>query len=266
MTMITGSAKIFAIIANPVSLVRTPDVLNAALEQARINAVIVPVQVSAENLASVMAGFRGMENLGGIVISNPHKATVGPLCDEVSPRAQAIGSVNAVRRECDGRLIADMFDGMGFIAGMLSCGLDAKGQRTLLVGAGGAAAAVAFALAEAGITTLTVTDPDGCKAQALVTRMSGAFPGLDVRLGSVDPTGHGLVINAVSISSWVTGPPPVDINRLRPGMIAAEMMHTPESTPFLCAAEAKGCIIHYGRHMLDSQLRLISEFIGVPTT
>lgn len=260
--MIIGTTKIFAIIANPVSRVRTPEVLNATLAQAGINAAIIPIQISPGNLGTIMAAFRTMENLGGLIVSHPYKIAAAAFCDELSARAQAIGSVNAIRREADGRLIADMFDGMGFIAGLSSRGHDAKGRRALLAGAGDAATAVAFSLAEAQVASLTITSPECAKAQKIVACVSKSFPKLDIHCGGADPVGHELIINAASLDSWAQGPAPLDVAGLAPGMIAAETLSKPDDTPFLNAARAKGCTVHYGRYMLDSQLKLISDFIG----
>lgn len=261
--MIVGETRIFPIIAGSISRVRTPAVLNGALERAGVDAAIIPVQVSLDNLGGVINAFRCMENLGGFIVSNPHKTAVAALCDKISDRARVTGSVNAVRREPDGSLVADMFDGMGFILGMQSNGLDARGCRALLVGGGNAAMAVAVSLAEAGVSKLTVADEVSAKAQNIVARVSAAFPTLCCRVGVADPVGHDLIINAVSVDTWVAGSPPFELARLASGMIAAETMSKPDNTPFLEAAAARGCKVHYGRYMLDSQLRLISDFIGI---
>lgn len=260
--MIIGTTKIFAIIANPVSRVRTPEVLNATLAQAGANAAIVPFQVSAGNLGTMMAAFRTMENLGGLIVSHPYKIAAAAFCDELSSRAQAIGSVNAIRREPDGRLIADMFDGMGFIAGLSSRGHHVKGRQVFMAGAGDAATAVAFALAEAQVASLTITSPECVNARKIVARVSESFPNLDIHFGGADPAGHELIINAASLDSWTVGPAPLNVAGLAPGMIAAETLSKPDDTPFLNAANAKGCTVHFGRYMLDSQLKLISDFIG----
>ena len=260
--MITGNTKLYVIIADPVSTVRTPEVLNETFAQSNLDAVIVPIQISPENLKSMAIAFRSMKNLGGIIVSNPHKTAMAALCDEVSADGRAIGSVNAIRREADRRLIADMFDGAGFIAGMRARRLEPTGCKTLLIGGGGAAMAIAFALAQEGVASLAVTNPTRSTAQEIVTRVSQFSPGLVVKVGGVDPTGYDLVINAISLSLWAKGPPPIDTGLLTPNTIVAETMMKPPNTPLLIAAAEKGCTVHFGRHMLDHQLRLISDFMG----
>jgi shikimate dehydrogenase len=81
-------------------------------------------------------------------------------------------------------------------------------------------------------------------------------------VGTADPTGHDLVINATSLGLKVGDPLPLDTERLVPSMIVAEIIMKPETTALLSAAKAKGCAVHYGRHMLDQQISLIARFFG----
>ena len=80
------------------------------------------------------------------------------LCDEASPRAHAAGGVNLVRRDADGRLLGDMVDGVGFVAGLIEAGHAVSGKTAWIFGAGGAGAAVAVALAEAGVGPIFITE------------------------------------------------------------------------------------------------------------
>ena len=255
--MITGHSKIYAIIADPISQVRTPEVFNEFFAQNKSDAVLVPIHVAPEGLEAVLNAFRAMKNLGGFVATVPHKTAVAALCDELGDAGRAIGSVNAVRREADGRLIGNMFDGAGFVAGLRAQGRDPAGCRALLIGAGGAAAAIAFALAEAGVASLTIANRTRSKAEEVVARVTGYFPDRSIRVGDADPTGHDLVINATSLGMKAGDPLPLDSALLTTTMTVAEIIMKPETTPLLAAAKARGCAVHYGRHMLDEQVRLI---------
>ena len=260
--MITGTTKIYAIIADPVSHVRTPEVFNRFFEQNCTNAVLIPLQVAPEGLKATLDAFRSIKNLGGFVTTVPHKTAVAELCDDLGAEGRTIGSVNAVRREADGRLIGNMFDGIGFVAGLRSQGHDPAGRRTLLVGAGGAASAIAFALVEAGVASLTITNRTRSKAEEIAERVAAFYPGQLIAVGSADPTGYDLVINATSLGLKTDDSLPIDATLLTPAMTVAEIIMKPETTPLLAAARARGCTIHYGRHMLDEQIRLIADFIG----
>jgi shikimate dehydrogenase len=260
--MITGNTKIYAIIADPISHVRTPEVFNEFFKHNGSDAVLIPLQVAPEGLEAALTAFRSIKNLGGFVTTVPHKTTVAALCDDLGAAGRAIGSVNAVRREADGRLIGNMFDGIGFVAGLRTQGHDPSGCRTLLVGAGGAAAAIAFALVEAGVASLTITNRTRSKAEEIVHRVTEFYPDCSIAVSDADPTGYDMVINATSLGLKADDPLPIDTGLLTPAMTVAEIIMKPEKTPLLAAAEARGCTIHYGRHMLDEQIRLIAEFIG----
>lgn len=254
--MITGHTKIYAIIGDPISQVRTPEIFNEFFAKNNLDAVLVPIHVAPEGLEGLLTSFRAMKNLGGFVATVPHKTTVAALCDELGDAGRAIGSVNVVRREADGRLIGNMFDGAGFVAGLRAQGHDPRGRRALLVGAGGAAAAIAFALAEAGVASLTIANRTRSKAEEIMARVSKFFPDRPIKVGAADATGHDLVVNATSLGLKAGDPLPLDTDRLTPAMTVAEIIMKPETTSLLAAAKAKGCTVHYGRHMLDEQLTL----------
>src|SRR5690606_23278028 len=124
----------FAIIADPVAQVRTPHVMNEYFQSVGADAIMVPIHVSAEDLETVMAGLRRTRNLGGFVVTVPHKTTIVEYCDRLGPAGRAVGSVNTVRRTADGELVGDMFDGEGFVGGLRAKGHDPAGMGVLLLG------------------------------------------------------------------------------------------------------------------------------------
>ncbi len=115
-----------------------------------------------------------------LVVTVPHKAAVVGLCDELLPSARQVGAVNAVHRLPDGRFVGAIFDGLGFVEGLRRQGRDPQGRRVLLLGAGGAASAIGFALAEAGIASLDIFNRSPDKAQRLADRIAAAYPQLPV--------------------------------------------------------------------------------------
>ncbi len=103
-----------------------------AYAQARgYDGVLVPLHVKAEGLATVVEGLKRMENLGGVIVTVPHKTAIAALCDDLSANARRIGAVNAVRREADGRLVGEMLDGAGFVRGLKVNGIDPAGLRAI---------------------------------------------------------------------------------------------------------------------------------------
>jgi shikimate dehydrogenase len=259
--MITGRTRVVAIVADPVARARSPMLLNALFAERHLDLVMVPFHVPAGGLEPVIEGMRAIENCAGALVSMPHKTRVTSLVDEVTRAGREVGACNVVRRQPDGRLVGTMFDGEGFVGGLTAAGHDVRGRRALVAGAGGAASAIAFALAHHGVAALTLTNRTAAKAEALAARVREAAPGVAVQAGDADPRGHDLVVNGTSLGMQPDDPPPVATGALEPGTIAAEVIVAHETTRFLDEAERRGCVVHRGEAMLVAQLDLIVDFL-----
>jgi shikimate dehydrogenase len=180
--------------------------------------------------------------------------------------AQIAGAVNAVLRRKDGRLLGDQFDGAGFVRGVARKGFPLNGKRALVVGNGGVGSAIAASLAGAGIAGLGLFDPDAAASDALADRLREHYPQIDVTTGSKDPEGHDLVINATPLGMDDDDPLPVDVDRLAPSTFVGEVVMKQQITPFLQAAQSKGCQIQVGTDMLFEQIPAYLEFFGFGTT
>lgn len=264
MKNITGHTRVFAILADPIHHVKTPQGINRLFEAVAFDGVMVPMQVSAENLSTVVEGLRRMENFGGCVVTVPHKTAMPALCDELTPAAARIGAVNVVRRTAQGRLVGGILDGDGFVAGLRGAGIEPAGRSVYLAGAGGAACAIAYALAQSGVARLTIANRTSAKAAELVGRMQVDFPALPISVGTDDPSSHDLVVNSTSLGMQETDALPMNVERLGASQIVAEIIMQPAETPLLRAAAAKGCRVHFGAPMLASQLALMAQFMGGP--
>ncbi|OZI19173.1 shikimate dehydrogenase [Bordetella genomosp. 9] len=263
MTSITGKTRLFGILADPIQHVQVPRRLNDHFAAAGFDGVMVPMHVRPDNLPAVVAALRGMENLGGVVVTAPHKTAVLALCDDASDVTRKIGAANVIRREPDGRLVATMLDGEGFVGGLRAEDRGVEGASAYMAGAGGAANAIAFALAGAGVARLTVANRTRARAEDLRQRILALHPGADVRVGTDDPSGHDLVVNATSLGMREGDALPLDVSRLRPEQLVCEVIMQPRETPLLLAARERGCAVHYGAPMLAAQLALMAEFLGV---
>ena len=259
---VTGRTRLFGIVADPIAHVRTPEAVNAHLAQQGIDGILVPFHVAPADLPGFFATARGLRNLAGFVITVPHKTAAMELVDRLEAPGRMVGAINTVRREPDGRLTGTMFDGVGFVEGLKAEGLDPRGRRVCMAGAGGAANAIAFALAAAGVARLTIANRTRAKAEALAERVSASFPGVDVGAGPAVATGQDMIVNATSLGLAPGDALPFDVSTLTRGAVVAEIIMKPERTPLLAEAEARGCRTHYGRHMLDHQVRLMVGFMN----
>src|SRR5581483_9383643 len=185
------------------------------------------------------------------------------LVDEVLPTGRGVGAINAVRIEPGGRWVGDMFDGKGFVAGLRKSGHEPGGKRTLLVGAGGAGSALAYALAEAGVSRLTIHDVDHAKAERLALGVARAFPEAGVGVGPNNATGYELVCNATPIGMRPGDPSPIDPSGLKPGTVAADVIILADDTPFLAAARARGCAVMGVLPMTLGQAEEMAKFLGM---
>jgi shikimate dehydrogenase len=152
--MIRGTTRVAAVIGWPVEHSRSPQMFEAAFAAAAMDAVMIPIGVPPESLAKIVDALRAMGALGASV-TVPHKLAAAALCDELSPDARAIGAVNCLRLYGD-HVMGHNTDCHGFTDGLAAAGFDPAGKRCVILGAGGAARAVAYGLRAANAGTIDV--------------------------------------------------------------------------------------------------------------
>lgn len=263
MNEITGTTKLFGILADPIHHVKTPQRMNAHFEQLGYDGVLVPLHVRPAQLRSAFEGLRQLENLGGLIVTVPHKSAILALCDDASDVARQIGAANVVRREPSGRMVAHMLDGEGFVGGLREAGVSVRGKTAYLAGAGGAASAIAFALVQAGVGRLTVANRTLARADELKRRILELHPHAPIATGTDDPSGHDIVINGTSLGLKDGDALPLDAAKLDASQLVCEVIMQPAETPLLVAAKARGCRVHPGLPMLTAQIALMARFLGV---
>ena len=263
--MLSGTTTLIAHLGYPTHSFKAPLIYNPWFEQRGIDAVVVPMGVRAEDFPAFFRSLFTLTNIRGALVTMPHKVTTTELVDELSPTARVAGAANAVLRREDGTLYADQFDGAGFVRGLLRKGFDPAGTRALVVGNGGVGSPIAASLAAAGVASLGLYDSDPSVSESLRSRLTPHFPQLEVGLGSADPDGYGLVVNASPIGMADGDPLPVDVDRLSPGTFVGDVVMRREITPFLQAALDRGCPVQVGTDMLYEQIPAYLEFFGFGT-
>lgn len=264
--MITGLTRLYGIVADPIGHVQTPKEMNALFAAEGVDGVLVPMHVRRHDLPAFVNGIRIMQNFGGIIATVPHKPSMIAFCDRLEGDAAAIGAVNAVRREADGTLVGAMLDGKGFIGGLHAAGIDVAGMNACLLGAGGAGAAIAFALAEASVDQLTIVNRSRGKAEDLARRVSNRYPEVCVRAGEPSTRERDLIVNATSLGLKPGDALPLDDLNFHAGQIVSDAIMEPAETPFLAVARRSGSRIHPGLPMLKEQIRLMAVHLGaIPT-
>jgi shikimate dehydrogenase len=171
------------------------------------------------------------------------------------------GAANALRPCVDG-WEGDLFDGEGFAIGIEARGFHLGGKNCAVIGAGGAGAAIALALLERRVGSLSIWDVDHRKAAFLVERLSAISP-VPVAVGEPGKDTD-LAVNATPLGMSPDDPLPMAIDSLRTDALVAEAIMKPPMTRLLIEARRRGCEIQQGRHMLDNQVAAIWKFFELP--
>jgi shikimate dehydrogenase len=265
MPTLSGETRLHVIVGDPVGQTKSPAGLTAEFAARKVDAVCVPVHVTTEDFNGFMAAAKRIRNLDGIVVTIPHKFSALRHCDEVSERANVLGSVNVLYRIDGGRWRGDMTDGVAMAAALEKAGCKLAGRRGLLVGAGGAGSAVALALLEAGAAMLAITEVDLARRDNLIAHLAARYPG-KVTAGSVtadgaNPTGLDLVVNATPVGMTPDDPLPVDAARLDRGACVADLITRPVVTPLPETARRRGCLIVTGADMFAVQAGTMADIL-----
>lgn len=254
--MVTGRAKIAGVIGYPVGHSLSPRLHGYWLEKYSVDGAYIPLQTAPETVA---AAFAGLQALGfrGANVTLPHKAAALKAVHKATPAAQAIGVVNTLICTPDG-LVGDNTDGIGFIGN-----LDHKAPQwrdacsdgtAAVIGAGGAAQAVVYALAQAGVARIELYNRTASKAEATAARFSDApikvMPWAEMLRLDAD-----LIVNTSSLGMEGQPPLPVDLTGVRPSALVTDIVYTPLETPLLAAARAQGLHAVDGLGMLVHQAR-----------
>ncbi|MFA5882235.1 MAG: shikimate dehydrogenase [Acidimicrobiia bacterium] len=246
-----GSTRVVGVIGDPVTHSRSPAIHNAAFAALGLDWVYVAFPVAAGRGTEAVAAVRTL-GLAGLSVTMPHKSDVAATCDELTPAAAALGSVNTVVNR-DGHVLGDSTDGPGLVAALREHGVDPAGCRALVLGAGGAARAIVDALGRAGarVTVAARRADAGSRAAALAPGAAAVdFAGLDTAVAAAD-----LVVNATPIGMQGE-PPPFDPGVLTPAQFVYDTVYHPSPTPLLAAATARGIPAAGGLSMLVHQAAL----------
>ncbi len=260
--MITGKTLVIAHIGYPTKSFKAPMIYNPWFEAQGIDAVVVPLGVKGEDYVEVLRPLFRATNLHGALVTMPNKVTTIGLVDELTVTAKIAGAANAILKRPDGSLIADMFDGSGFVRGVLRKGREVAGASALVVGSGGVGCAIAASLAAAGVSTLGLYDARPASAEALGARLAQHYPALKIATGSKNPEGYGIVVNATPLGMNDGDPLPIDVDAIAPTAFVGEVVMKEEFTPLLRAAKAKGCRVQVGTDMLYEMIPAYLEFFG----
>ncbi|WP_160123617.1 shikimate dehydrogenase [Rhodovarius lipocyclicus] len=251
MGRITGKARVAGVFGWPVGHSRSPLLHNHWLDRHGIDGAYIPLPTPPEDFAAAVRGVMAA-GFAGANVTIPHKEAAFALCDERDAAAERAGAVNTLVFR-DGRILGSNTDGYGFMENLRA---HAPGWRpgagpAVLLGAGGAARAIAAALLDAGVPELVLVNRTAARAQALADALGGP-----VSVATEAPlSGAALLVNTTSLG--MTGQPPLDIDLtpLPAHAVVADAVYVPLETALITAARARGLAVVPGLGMLLHQAR-----------
>ncbi len=256
----SGATRLYVIVGDPIAQVRSPAGVSAEFAARGHDGILVPVQVATADLPDLLSVASRLKNLDGIVVTIPHKFACYQACASATERAHFLRTVNLMRRRPDGSWHGDMVDGLGFVGAARAKGVDPRGMRALLVGAGGAGSAIALALVEAGVRARAVREGEVEGRDALIGRLNGLRKA-GVRAGTIDPSGFDFVANATPAGMKDGDPLPVDVTRLAPSSYCGCVITKPEISPFIAEARKLGCVTGTGTDMYQQHQGIMVDFL-----
>jgi shikimate dehydrogenase len=257
---INARTQLVGLLGWPVSHSVSPTMHNAAFAERRMNWRYVPLPVHPDRVEDAVRGLRAL-GFRGANVTVPHKQAVMPILDRWTPSAEAIGAVNTIIVGEDGLLTGDNTYAGGFIADLRANGVDVQDRRVLIVGAGGAARAVVYGLAEAGASAITVLNRTLDRARSLTEAMAPYFE--DVQFGVASfPDGVAaltdeadLIVNCTSLGMHphVEGLPWAEDLEFTPAQTVYDLVYNPAATRLLQLSAADGAKPIGGLGMLIHQ-------------
>jgi shikimate dehydrogenase len=257
MMAISGRTKVCGVLGDPIEHTLSPTIQNAAFNHLKLDFVFLAFHVKAADLENALQGMRGL-GIHGLNVTMPHKSTVTAYLDELDPAVKFLGSANTILNE-DGRLSGFNTDGAGALKALRENGIELSEKKVMLLGAGGAAKAIAFALAKE-VGEIVVLNRTTKKAKELAERLTEKL-GKKVLGGSLSPEtiaenlqGSDVLINATSegmnpeanhsiVAPWL----------LRSDLAVMDIVYNPVETKLAKEAKEAGSRVISGVEMLIYQ-------------
>lgn len=257
-----GKTRLYGIVGDPIAQVRSPEMITWEMHQRGLHAVLVPLHVRAQDFDEVMPQLLRVHNLDGLVLTIPFKAKAMAYAQRLGPQATRVGAINALVRR-NGQWCGEIFDGLGCVEGFRRRGLRLQGQRIMLMGLGGAGAAIAAAVAAEQPALLRMFDPDSARSERLADVVRHISPATRVELAPASIEGIDVLMNASPVGMLDDARLPLAVSALPARLVVFDAIVKPEQTPLLALAQDSGCTVVRGREMMRGQIaKLVDYFSG----
>ncbi|HVF02682.1 MAG TPA: shikimate dehydrogenase [Rubrobacteraceae bacterium] len=253
--MLTGRTKLLGVIGHPIGHTLSPRMHNAAFAADGADYAYLAMDVAPERLATAVEGLSALGFLG-FNVTMPHKEAMLPLVDELDDAACLAGAVNTVVADEGGKLRGLNTDGSGFVEACAEADVSLSGRRVLILGAGGAASAIAVAVLGEGVSRLCLANRTVEKARRLRERLGGFAGGAEVVVRSLDEIGEAateaeVLINATYLGMREEGPLPFPVACLKREKVVCDAVYSAgRETGLILRARENGARTVSGDRML----------------
>ncbi|MEW9673024.1 shikimate dehydrogenase [Ammoniphilus sp. 3BR4] len=260
---INGKTKLIGLLATPIGHSVSPAIHNTAFQKLGLNYAYLAFETGHDQLADVVTGMRAL-NVRGFNVSMPNKTKIIPLLDELSPAAHFANAVNTVVNE-KGKLIGHITDGTGYMHSLSDAGVEFIGKKITLLGAGGAATAIAIQAALDGVAEISIFNKNDAfferavkNAEIINDQIKDANGKANVyHLEDLDRLKEEIADSSVLINATSVGMKPFDgeslipdASWLRPELYVSDIVYNPRKTKLMEQAESMGCRTSNGLGML----------------
>ncbi|RLG92148.1 MAG: shikimate dehydrogenase [Candidatus Hecatellales archaeon] len=252
-----AKTSVYCVIGDPISHSLSPNIHNAAFKRLKLNSVYLAFKVQKEFLVEAVKGLKSI-GVKGFNVTIPHKVSIIPLLDKLDPLAEKIGAVNTVKN-VDGKLIGYNTDGEGVLKAFEVEDVSLKNKKVVMVGAGGAARALAFTFANHAkeIVILNRTEEKALELASSISR-SYNLPVKGLKLNmenlSLELKDAEVVVNATSVGMHPNiDETPIPKNLIKPEMVVFDVVYRPIKTRLLKEAKQVGAKTINGLAMLVFQ-------------
>ena len=258
MPSLHGDTMLYGIFGYPIGHSLSPLMHNTAFAHHGIDAIYLPFAVPPAQVEAAVKAVAAL-HIRGVNVTIPHKQAVMPWLDTLAPEARLIGAVNTIHLQ-DGRLYGYNTDGIGFLRSLEEVGGAVVGRTVLLLGAGGAARAIAVQLCLTGIRRLYLSNRTQARAEELATFLKQHLPQTDISVVAMAASSLAtflphtdIVVNATAVGMHADDPMVLPSATLRPQHLVCDIVYRPLHTPLLRLAQEQGAQTVDGLGMLLHQ-------------
>lgn len=249
----------YAVIGDPIQQSMSPMMHDQWFQEEHLEKTYIPIHVTPENLQQAVMSMK-LLGCKGWNVTVPHKTAIIPFLDEIAPSAKVMNAVNTVVRNEAGKLVGYNTDGEGFVRSLEEVyGTRCKGEKVLVIGAGGAARGIAHALHSEHYGPITFTNRTLERAEQLASEIVGASA-ISITEAEQSFDTFGLIVQTTSVGmNFAQEGMPLNPGQIKKNAVVADIIYNPLETMFLQAAKANGASILNGTGMFVHQGALAFE-------